>query len=242
MRAVLKDDSSPVGGHNARSTISKIDWSKRYEQEGHIWGDDPSEVALRLGAVLRPNSKIFEYGYGYGRDVVELMARGHHVQGIDEAAEGLKEATRMVAKMLNGRIATLSSGDFSQTILPKGQFDAITSHRMLHLLGTNGKVRAFVESAAHVLKPGGLLYVSARNQDDFHEDTMIRHSLDLVERKDRPGHLISLWDKARFEKTFGQQFEIIDFIDGQEIETMGKDEMTNFTIMMAKKRKSRSPS
>lgn len=234
-------DSKDKQQHDAgAATLSKVDWSKRYEREGHIWGDDPSPTALLLANILRPNSKVFEYGYGYGRDVVELMARGHHVQGIDEAAEGLKEATKMVAKMLNGRVATLSSGDFAQTILPRGQFDAVTSHRMLHLLGNNGKVRAFVESAAHVLKPGGLLYVSARNQNDFHDEKMVRISDDLVERKDRPGHLISLWDQARFEKVFGQNFEMIDFVDGQEIESMGSNEMTNFTIMAAKKKKGRS--
>lgn len=222
------------------STVATIDWGKVFTEKGHVWGDNPSPTALLLAKRLRPHSSIFEYGYGYGRDVLEFIHRGHRVQGIEKAAEGLSEAMRQLSKVLNGRNATLSVGDFEQTILPKSRFDAVSSHRMLHLLGNNGLVRAFEESANHVLRPGGLLAVSARNMNDFKEEDMIRHSDDLFEYKSRPGHLISPWTHERFKREFGENFDIIDLIDTQEIESVGSAKMTNITIMYAKKKTGRS--
>ena len=228
---------TPQVASAAPSVPSNADWNERYKNEGHIWGDKPSLTAKRLADKLRPVSNILEVGFGYGRDIIHLVNRGHRVHGVENAVAGLTEATRQLQDKVNAGSAHLLLGEFARAALGKNEFDALYSHRVLHLLGANGHVHAFVDTASRVLKPGGLLYVSARNQKDFNPNTMHRLADGTVERNDRPGHLISLWDEARFKRVFDKHFEILEFVEGQEIESMKTGDNTEFTLMIAKKRK-----
>lgn len=221
---------------NSVEDIRKF-WNDRYENEGHIWGDDPSETADLLAQRLRPVSNVLEIGFGYGRDLVELVNQGHRVTGIESAVAGLTEATKQIQSKIDSGQAHVLLGDFARASLPENEFDAVTSHRVLHLLGNNGLVRAFAQHAARVLKPGGLFYVSARDPRDFDPNTMNQVSPGIVEYKNRPGHEISFWDEKRFRDTFSRQFDIERFVQGEEIESRQTGTMSKFTIMIARKRK-----
>lgn len=228
---------APAPVLNGAQQPASADWNVRYKTEGHIWGDKPSLTAKRLADRLRPVSNVLEVGFGYGRDIIHLVNRGHRVHGIENAVAGLTEATRQLQDKVNAGSAHLLLGEFTRAAFGKNQFDALYAHRVLHLLGANGHVHGFVDTATRVLKPGGLLYVSARNQKDFNPATMHRLPDGTVERNDRPGHLISLWDEARFRRAFEKNFEILELVDGQEIESQKTGDMTEFTLMIAKKRK-----
>lgn len=237
MSAVITNPPAPL----ATPASNNADWNIRYQKEGHIWGDEPSLTAKRLADKLRPVSNILEIGCGYGRDMVHLVNRGHRVHGVENAVVGLTEATKQLQDKINAGSAHLLLGEFARAALGKSEFDAVYSHRVLHLLGVNGHVHAFVDTATRVLKPGGLLYVSARNDNDFNAATMHHMPDGTVERNDRPGHLISLWNDARFKKAFDQNFEILELIDGEEIESQITGDMTKFTLMVGRKRKSPKP-
>ena len=216
-------------------------WSDRYLQEGHIWGDDASITAQLLAERLAESSDssvktILEVGFGYGRDIKELALTGHKVVGIEVASAALTESVAQVNEYLNSGRVQLVLGDFNHTNYWQGDFDALTCHRMLHLLGNNGLVRAFANRAAAVLKDNGLLYVSARDPRDYNEQQMVMRGPNIAEYKDRPGHLISFWDKARFAETFGKKFEILDYVEGTEIESQKNPVNSHFTLMIARKR------
>lgn len=238
--------SSVIESNSAKEgDVDDLDfWSRRYVKEGHIWGDDPSMTAELLAEQLNPVSNILEVGFGYGRDIIELVQQGHRVTGVEMAIVGLNEATRQLREKLNAGQAHLHVGEFSRASLPKEEFDAVFSHRMLHLLGQNGLVRAFANRAAGILKPDGLLYVSARDPRDFNPEQMIKHPdktvtyrEDIEELGDRKGQLITLWDEARFRETFEKKFDILGFKQGQEIESQVNPIPSYFTIMMARKKK-----
>lgn len=218
-------------------------WSKRYVREGHIWGDEPSLTADRLIDVLHPDSKVLEIGFGYGRDLVHMLNEGHRVYGIEKAAIGLSEATRQVQQYLDAGKGHLMLGEFNNADLKQESFDAVVSHRVLHLLGSNGLTTAFANRAAGVLKPGGLLYVSARDTRDFNDTQMKWVGDNIAEYKNRgPGQQISFWDRERFNRVFGKKFDIIGFEEATEIESTTNPVNSHFTIMMARKKTEFSPS
>lgn len=236
MNAVIeKKKATPESGENLDF------WSKRYVEEGHIWGDEPSMTAERLAERLNRAATVLDVGCGYGRDIVEFVQQGHTVHGIEKAVVGLSEASESIREYIDRGQAHLILGEFSRSALADDSFDAISSHRLLHLLGDNGHVRSFVNTAARVLKPGGLLYVSARDDRDFNPEQMIRRSDGQAEYKDRPGHLISFWNEARFRESFGRKFEILDFEKGTEIESKINPVDSHFTLMKARKRNEPQP-
>lgn len=216
-------------------------WSKRYKNEGHIWGDDASLTAQKLAEKLSESDNysvktILEVGFGYGRDIKELALTGHKIVGIEIAAYGLTEAATEVAELITAGKVHLNLGDFNNSQHLGNHFDAISCHRMLHLLGTNGLVRAFANRAAASLKEGGLLCVSARDPRDYNQKQMEWVAPNIAEYKERKGHLISFWDQARFSETFGKKFEIIEFIEGTEIESLKNPVDSHFTLMIAKRK------
>ncbi len=216
----------------------QYDWDDRYRAEGHIWGDEPSLTALVLSKHLEPSSNVLEFGCGYGRDMVELVHQGHRVTGIEKSkiAVALAEGNDKLDSFIDSGRAHILRGEFANATFGKAGFDAVTSHRVLHLLGNNGLVRAFEQHAARVLKPGGLLAVSARNHNDFKQDDMTMIAPGVAEYKNRPGHIIRFWDQALYTDTFKDHFDVVEFIDGSEIESQKNPKQTSFTIMLARKK------
>ncbi len=215
-------------------------WDSRYENEGHIWGDEPSPSAEKLlERITKTSASILEIGFGYGRDTKEFCFAGHHVTGFDVSEVGLREAKNGLRSYFDTGKAHFNCGDFSSAHLPVGDFDAVYSHRTLHLLGTNGLVRAFARSAARVVKPGiGILVVSARDTRDFDPEQMIKRPDGFAEYKaevpGRKGQLISFWDEARFRSVFGSKFEFLNFEQSEELESeKNPDKTAKFTIMVA---------
>lgn len=223
------------------SKANAVLWDSRYEAEGHIWGDDPSLTGRLLVKKLAPVSYVLEIGFGYGRDLSEILQHGHRAYGIEVAASGHTEAGRLLDEYIMSGQAQLLRGEFARASLPKGEFDAVISHRVLHLLGKNGLVRAFGNHAARVLKPGGLLMVSARNPQDFNADQMVPKGDGFAEYKDRPGHLIRFWNEKMFEDAFSDDFEILEFVHGKEIESVKNPIDTHFTIMVARRKPEPTP-
>lgn len=216
-------------------------WSRRYIDEGHIWGDDGSLTAQMLAEKLAESDDasvktILEVGFGYGRDIKELAIQGHKIVGIETASAALHESANQVGRYLQSGQVQLLLGDFNHTNYLKKDFDAVTCHRTLHLWGNNGLVRAFANKTASVLKDNGLLVVSARNEKDFNPDQMVMIAPNLAEYKDRPGHQISFWNEARFHETFGKKFEILECIHGVEIESQKNPVDSHFTLMIARKK------
>lgn len=214
------------------------EWNARYGKWHHMWGDKPSPSAKHLLDKLDDVSHILEVGFGYGRDALAFCQAGHSVTGLELSSVGLSDACQQIGSYLRSGRAHLGIGEFTSAKLPHGSFDAVFSHRTLHLMGNNGLVDAFASRAAKVIKVGGLLVVSARDMRDFDEQQMVKRSDGMIEYKpevpDRQGQLISLWDEARFRETFSEKFDVVSCVESQEIEAVNNpDKMAKFTIMTA---------
>lgn len=215
-------------------------WDKRYTEEGHIWGDEPSMTARIVADTLTTsNNNLVEVGFGYGRDVIELVQNGHHVTGIEESLTGFNEAGAQILARNKRSQAILLWGEFTRAGMPTNYYDAMLSHRMLHLLGDNGLVRAFANKAAKILKPDGLLCISARDKRDFDSEQMKERADGRYEYtiEGREGHIINLWDENLFREVFERYFHIERFYQGEEIESQkNANKNSHFTIMVARKK------
>jgi len=219
--------TSPVQKHEADF------WSRRYIYEGFIWGAAASPTAKHLMTRLKEKSTVFEVGFGYGRDLAALAEQGHKVSGIEESPIGRANALDLLKKSHN---ASLLCGDFLAAALPPQKFDAMISHRMLHLLKEYEQIESFVQRAAHIVKPEGLVCISARDTRDLDRNVMNDLGGGVYEYKDRPGHKIRYFDECNFESAFNSHFDIQEFVQESEIESIGRAVPTYFTIMLAKRR------
>src|SRR5262249_1987891 len=141
-------------------------WDERFRREGAIWGEEPSPTAKALLHYLPANARVLEIGFGYGRDLAFLLSQGHRAWGVDLSPEGRRQAE---ARLRCAGLAAerLLTGSFEDSGCPDGQFDAVFSHRVAHLLVTDNAVERFADKVRRALRPGGILCVGARNADDL---------------------------------------------------------------------------
>ena len=217
-------------------------WDRRYENEGLIWGDDESPTCRELSESLKPNSNVFEVGFGYGRDLTSLASQGHSVTGIERSMVAFNMAANAIDEANLEKDTHLIKGHFEKASLPEEKFDALLSHRVLHLLG-NGQVKGFVNQASYILKPGGLLVASSRDMRDFNPDKMQWREDGQAEytSPERKGHIIDFWNEDKFRQVFEKKFDIEGFIESDEIESLGTDDRSKFTIMIARKKQPVQP-
>ena len=212
-------------------------WNQRYSNHKACWGDDGSptlQVALRH---FPATGRALEIGYGYGRDLVALARRGLAVTGIDPSDEGRHMAEeRLTALKLS--TAALMTADFTDSDLPLAAFDAVLSHRTLHLMTAPGSVDRFVRKLAAVARPGAVVCIGTRDLRDLDPARMIghHHGDDVYEYSDRPGHVISYWDDERFRKTFAADFDFVSLEQASEQEASDNPVPCYLTIMVARRR------
>ena len=213
-------------------------WDRRYRIEGPIWGDEPSFTAHLLLKQIAPQSQIIDLGYGYGRDLKALIALGHTVTGFELSIEALRQTAKSLMQAGLDERKILWLGRFNKAQLQSNFYDGLISHRSLHLID-DGVVEAIAIKAHQVLKPGAVLCVSARDPRDFDKRRMrmIEPGVAEYTEEDRSGHIIRFWDENRFEQVFNDGFEILDFVQGSELESSSdSDTHAYFTIMRARRR------
>ena len=237
--------------------VSDDRWSREFRTHGFLWGQSASptgevlikqvqSMAERLKDAAKEDRKIkvFEIGFGYGRDLQALL-KAKLTGGVQAYAYGIDSSP--VGNMYAGhkfksekRKPYLLTGDFTDRALPfaKGDFDFVVSHRVMHLLGSNGKIKSFLENARDLLKENGTAIISVRNEHDFKPDRMIRKDDGTVVYKDRPDHVITLWTTKDLVDRFQKHgFIVQDAIQSEEDESiLHPGERTKFTIIRATKR------
>ncbi|MCS6851996.1 MAG: methyltransferase domain-containing protein [Gemmataceae bacterium] len=210
-------------------------WDRRYLDEGFIWGQEPSPTARMLTAYLPPGAQVLDVGFGYGRDLPFLIRRGYRTSGIDLSVAGLRLAEQLLARQ-GVQAEQLYVGRFEETHLPNAPFDGILSHRMAHLLVTRPAVERFVAKLVDVLRPGGMLFVAARNPRDLDPAAMVPIEEGVYEYRQRPGHRIRYWDEAFFHAVFDQSFDILTLTDAVENESVAQPVPCHFTVMIAQRK------
>ena len=140
-------------------------FDRKYVEAGHIWGDEPSEVA-KIGAdKLRGirGLELLDVGCGYGRDALYLSKiLDCEVKGVDTSAIGLA----LGRDFLDGCPSVeLLKQDFLQVT---GQYDAAIVANVYHLLKPEQR-NPFVTKLWDVLRDEGHFFLSAHSVNDKEE-------------------------------------------------------------------------
>ena len=237
-------------GYESPADIELVSyWDKRYLIETHIWGDEPSNTAKLLGEELQPASRILEVGFGYGRDLFELVLQGHKVTGVEISMVSFAMANtsyqRLKQRFQGSGIgmAEILRANFTGATL--GEFDAVFSHRTIHLIYEPGLLRSFVNSAKRSTREGGLFFFSARDDRDFDPEQMEwldleGENLRVARYINRPDHKISFRNEERCRRIFGKYFELIYAKEDEEVESLTNGGKTAKITIFAMRRKHHS--
>ena len=220
-------------------------WNDRYEQYGHMWGDEPSVCGMQFAKVLKPGSKVLDFGCGYARDTKYLAEHGHRPMGVDLSMKAIRLADEFLSdsgsSAVNDRVS-FYRGDIIEAPLVQDNFDAVLSHRTLHLPHP-AEVSIIVKRVAEAMKEKGLLIATARSRDDFNPEQMVMLDDGITfEYKDRPGHRVYPFNEDRFRALLSPYFTELSFFNGTEPESVynvGKDGepvMTKYIGVTARKK------
>ena len=109
----------------------------------------------RVRQWLSPNSRILDFGCGYGRCLGELLSAGYqNLVGFDFSPSMIAAAR---ARFPQIAFAELES---SKIPLPGASIDGALLFSVLTCVPTDDGQRAIVGNLRRVLRPGGLLYIS----------------------------------------------------------------------------------
>ena len=146
-----------------------MSWDEQYGEMGQVWGEGPGELALYLAANRRrlglPEGPvdILDIGCGYGRDAVYLAGSiPGRVLGIDPSAKAIAMA-RDLAGSEPGREVEFRCCDFGD--LAGSDCDVVFTSNLYHILRPEERWR-LCEVVRGVLRPGGLLLLSAHSVND----------------------------------------------------------------------------
>lgn len=140
-------------------------FDRKYEEVGHIWGDEPSEVAKAAAEKLRGKSglKLLDVGCGYGRDAKFLTeVLDCEVTGIDTSKTGLDLGRECLGICPS---IELVKKDFLKV---EEQYDAVIVANVYHLLKPEQR-KPFVAKLWEVLRDNGLFFLSAHSVNDKEE-------------------------------------------------------------------------
>jgi SAM-dependent methyltransferase len=134
-------------------------WSKRFAQEGMIWGSEPSLTALHARDLFRKHNvkSVLVPGAGYGRNT-KVFSGEFETVGIELSGTALNiagewdSATRFIAG---------SALDPREDI----QVDAVYCYDVLHLFLEMDR-RRLVTNCLEQVRPGGLLYFTCFSDED----------------------------------------------------------------------------
>lgn len=151
------------GEQNSFVTKARERWNEIYKE-----GGNRLEVTLYIEReiqevldFLKVNNvkRVLDLGCGAGRCVIYLVQNGFEVFGIDISEEGIRKAKERLKE--RNLTADLRIGSIYNTLPYEDNFfDAVISIKTIYH-GTIEDIRKTIKEIERVLKPGGLVFITA---------------------------------------------------------------------------------
>jgi ubiquinone/menaquinone biosynthesis C-methylase UbiE len=210
-------------------------WNSRYQVQGRIYGEEPSELAkwaLHNG-VLAQKQRLLETGCGTGRNSIFFAKYGLEVTGVDFSPVAL-ELARKDSQAANVTVNWLS-GDMTNLrgLLQPGAFDAAFSNFCLHLFSCEERTSA-VQEIHRLLADNGVLVASllSTSDADYKKGAELAYNTFELEQG-KPHHFFT---REEIEKLF-MAFEIEHLEEAPEMEVIvSATRKTMFWRLVARKR------
>jgi len=133
----------------------KAFWDGRYQEEGRIWGDEPSKTAGMALAAFRRHyvESILVPGAGYGRNARLFSESGFNVDGVE-----ISDAALQLAKVFDSKTTFHFGSALDMSFVDKN-FDAVYGYNVMHLFRQADRQR-FLEACWNKLKDGGFIFLT----------------------------------------------------------------------------------
>lgn len=156
-------------------------WTKRYANEGKVWGDTPTGGVKLFKPILKKKKvqSVLDLGCGYGRDSLFLVKNGFWVTGVDSSPKAIELAEELIEAELNVKFF---EGNASQLSFPPKTFDAVWSANLVHLYKEEERAKLVQEIRKVLVNKGILgLYVCSVNDPKYGEGKEIEHNTFIPE-------------------------------------------------------------
>jgi len=178
----------------------KIYWDKRFQDEGYVWGDSPSQTAVHALEIFRQHrvKRILVPGSGYGRNTKLFSSSGFEVTGVE-----ISDTACEMAREYDPKTITHNSSVMDMPPAP-GQYDAIYCYNVLHLFREKER-KLCLKQCADRVKDNGLLYftVFSDKEPSFGKGQEVEKNT-FESRPGRPVHYFT-------------ETELLDYFKGFEI-------------------------
>ena len=140
---------------------NKAYWDKRFQDEGYVWGNSPSQTAAYALEIFRQHKvkRILAPGAGYGRNTKLFSAAGFEVVGIE-----ISEVACRMAKEFDPQ-TTFYNNSVLDMSFGKNRYDAIYCFNVFHLFSEDER-RLFLKDCAEKLRDNGLMFFTAFSNQD----------------------------------------------------------------------------
>lgn len=136
-------------------------WSKRFAQEGMIWGTQPSQTAELAFRLFKEHQvkKLLVPGIGYGRNAKLFTEAGMEVDGIELSPEAIElaQSWNPEARVFQGSVLDMP---FSEDL-----YDGIYCYDVIHLFLAKDRKR-LIDRCIGQLKTGGVLFFTCFSELD----------------------------------------------------------------------------
>jgi SAM-dependent methyltransferase len=111
--------------------------------------------------------KILDIGCGIGKLSLDLAQKGYSVTGVDINEDAIRLAKTHAEKFpLSKHQLKFLVGDAIRLDLDDSPFDAILLQLVISIIGTKKERERLIQRISFLLKPGGILYLSASGASD----------------------------------------------------------------------------
>lgn len=207
---VVPGDIAPWEKLAARQTLDSLNaqrchWETTFQETDDLFGDDPSEPAMRAAELFKKEgvSKILELGAGQGRDTFFFARQGFQVEALDYAETGIKAIENKALRLGVAASIAVRMHDLRRPLpFADNTFDACYSHMLFCMAFTTAELAFLTQEIRRVLKPGGLHIYTVRHTDDAHYGRGIHNGEDLYEMNGFVIHFFSREKVARLAEGF----------------------------------------
>jgi 2-polyprenyl-3-methyl-5-hydroxy-6-metoxy-1,4-benzoquinol methylase len=144
--------------------------TREHESETAYWASGEAQ-AEQLAAVLKPGSRVVDFGCGDGRVAIPLAARGYQVTGADSSAAMLARLNKRAPELPTVQ----ASGPDLHTVLGRKTDAVICLAVLIHHGYEDGL--AIIRGLAAAARKGGLLVLDWPTSNQPHERT---HWIDVT--------------------------------------------------------------
>jgi SAM-dependent methyltransferase len=204
-------------------------WEASFRDKQEMWGWEPAHSAILTLELFKKHglNKVLVPGFGYGRNAKVFTDNGFEVTGIEISERAIELAKKQFADSVKIYHGSVYAMPFDIDL-----YDGIFCYALLHLLGSQERVK-FIDDCYNQLKPGGYMVFVSISKLDFRFGQGKKISKDTFET--RAGLNLFFYDADSIKLQFGNHGLINAEVINEPIKDLGDKPSQRFWYIVCQK-------